>query len=117
MDENRTSNYAHFIEDLLLDLAKKIVSFWPNLAIRLKLERSDIDAIELDVEKVQNRAFKMLMTWKEQVYEKANAFSLCQALLEEKRRDIALEIFGKDLVRNVESSAEGDTVLNQAALQ
>ena len=70
-------------DEVLQDLSEDITPFWKDLGRKLKVPNKRIDAIHIDNVRylgVKEKAFQMLMVWKEQRSDVAKITELSRAL-------------------------------------
>ncbi|XP_065845755.1 uncharacterized protein [Oscarella lobularis] len=80
----------------LIDLSKAVVCKWKVIALRLKIPGTAVEQIDLDYNKTQEKAYKVLEAWIEQESEAASVEALCRALCKEGMRATAATIFKLD---------------------
>lgn len=80
-------------DDELEGLAQELPLHWKKLARRLKMKVSAIDSIDKEKEEQSERAYKMLLNWKQAKGAEATFLVLYEALLHRyvDRRDLAEE--------------------------
>ena len=70
-------------DEMLRDLSQDITSFWKTLGHKLKVPNTKIDEIQADnvqYPSVREKAFQMLMAWKELRFDVATIKELSRAL-------------------------------------
>ena len=79
--------------EVLEGIARKIPKDWKSLGRRLKLEETDLDIIDEEVDQLHEKAYTMLMKWKRAKGEDATFLVLYKALCNHLvlRRDLAGE--------------------------
>ena len=78
-------------DEELEDLSEKIPDHWKKLGRRLTFDKAELEAFDKDNDKIADKAYAMLMAWKERegsaaTYRVLNK-ALCDILV--KRRDLA----------------------------
>ena len=78
-------------EDELEDLSEKIPDHWKKLGRRLAFDKAVLEAFDKDNDKIADKAYAMLMVWKEREGSAATYRVLNKALcdIRVKRRDLA----------------------------
>ena len=78
-------------EDELEDLSQKIPDHWKKLGRRLTFDKAELEAFDKDNDKIADKAYAMLMAWKEKEGSAATYRVLNEALcdIRVKRRDLA----------------------------
>ena len=78
----------------LIDLSMKICDSWKFVARRLELDKKVIDMINKNYSPdTRECAYQMLETWKEEKDQDATVEVLCKALLDERLKTTAKDIF------------------------
>lgn len=77
--------------ELLERLARKIPNHWKTLGRRLEMKEADLDSIDKEKDQCCEKAYKMLMTWKEAKGDEATFPTLSKALCHDlvDRKDLA----------------------------
>ena len=78
-------------DDELEDLSEKIPDHWKKLGRRLTFDKAELEAFDKDNDKIADKAYAMLMAWKEKEGSAATYRVLNKALcdIRVKRRDLA----------------------------
>ena len=78
-------------EDELEDLSEKIPDHWKKLGRRLTFDKAELEAFDKDNDKIADKAYAMLIAWKEREGSAATYRVLNKALcdIRVKRRDLA----------------------------
>ena len=78
--------------DILLGLAKEIITVWKKVGRAIKLKEVDLDEIDLDYKGVYEKSYQMLIKWSECQGSGATYEVLARALLDPKvnRRDLVI---------------------------
>ena len=78
-------------DEILEDLSEKIPDHWKKLGRRLTFDKAELEAFDKDNDKIADKAYAMLMAWKEREGSAATYRVLNKALcdIRVKRRDLA----------------------------
>ena len=75
-----------FTDDKLLDLARDVFTFWKNFGRELQIPEARLDEIDIDFQGqgVVEKAYQMLLSWKDKCYP-STTFRCCNKLCLEER--------------------------------
>ena len=78
-------------DDELEDLSEKIPDHWKKLGRRLTFDKAELEAFDKDNDKIADKAYALLMAWKQRDGSAATYRDLNKALchIRVKRRDLA----------------------------